>query len=392
MSIVMPSSNNRNSVNGSSLNGDSPNGKLAFQAHSASKESATSVEVVPNHVKHSWLMGKLPMLSKASNSNIHFEPSDAAPKDGDCVLAKTTKVGNHTRLFTDENQYSRVYVNDLIAGVVGSRYATDAYHATEIDRDNLHMLTNGGLMGTVCDRHRSMKKPTELEMLGFLVDSEGVRINMKDRLFRPAFQFPSGINPVFTVGTGMNSGKTTSTARLAHALNIAGHRVAVVKLTGSASHRDIHEFNATGAVFSADFSEYGFPSTYLASQKELEGLYCRMMNDAAAHSPDVVLIEIADGVYQRETESLLNSELLQSTAAGVVLTAACAASAVGIEQAVRHSGWDPVAVTGLITNAPLFVKEFSARSETPVCDTGKNIDEICGLIMSRVCSMNSSAK
>lgn len=334
-------------------------------------------------VKSSWIAGKLQRKLGKPLAQLRFQQTNLPPQVGDCVLTRITKVGNHKRLFTDDNQYARIYNQHYLVGVLGTRYATDAFHAKGIDLNQLHVLTNGGLLGTVCDMHNSMSSPTRLELFGYLVDDFGNRINYKDTFFRPTSVLPE-LYPIFTVGTGMNSGKTTSTARLAHALANMGSRVAVLKLTGSASHRDIHEYNATGAVFTADFSDYGFPSTYLTSLSELEGLYGQMMNDAAAAAPDVVLIEIADGVYQRETEMLLNSPLIKSSSSGLILTALCAASAMSIEQSVRSMGWDPIAVTGLITNSPLFVQEFAARSKTPVCSTDKGIHESCLMILDRV--------
>ncbi len=396
MSIVMPTVESDNAVNGTVVNGNHVNNRIngvagLVHAGLAPVEIVRDWIAVPPGFKNSWATGKLTRKLGKATSELRFQSSSVLPEVGDCVLVKITKVANHSRMFTDDNQYSRVYQNDHIIGVLGTRYATDAYHATKIDVANLHMLTNGGLLGTVCDSHNSMKNPTKVELVGYLCDDGGVRINFKEVLFRRAQQFPADIHPVFTVGTGMNSGKTTSTARLGQALASQGLRVAILKLTGSASHRDIHEFNATGAAFAADFSDYGFPSTYLTTLAELEGLYGRMLNDAAAVSPDVVLIEIADGVYQRETEALLNSSVIRSSTSGVVLTAACAASAIAIDQSVKRMGWDPIAVTGLITNAPLFVQEFSDRSETPVCDTGKGILETCRLIMSRVRSRKLAA-
>jgi len=378
-----------NSTAGNSREGNGSEANCGENGTSG-KSLLSSVEELPpptspnKKVKRSWVVGKLPKGLTQPESVDRLEISNVAPRVGDCVLVNVTKVANHTRLFDEANQYSRIYKNDLIVGVLGSRYATDAYHATQIDLSKLHMLTNGGLLGTVCDGHRSMKNPTSVEFKGYLTDESGNRVNLKEAMFRTTNVFPRDVHPVFVVGTGMNSGKTTSTARLGQALADAGHKVAILKLTGSASHRDIHEFQAIGAVFAADFSDYGFPSTYLAPINELESLYCRMMVDANAESPDVVLIEVADGVYQRETEALLKSPLVKSTNSGVVLTAACAASGLAIDHAVQQLGWNPIAITGLITNAPLFVREFAARSATPVCNTNDGIQEACRLIMTRV--------
>jgi len=110
----------------------------------------------------------------------------------------------------------------------------------------------------------------------------------------------------------------------------------------------------------------------------VESLYRQMMTDVARQNPDVVLIEIADGVYQRETQILLDSDLVRSTAAGVVLTAACAASAISIDQAVKQSGWNPIAMTGLtaMCNADL---QYRQRDR---CDLSTD-HESCSISIAR---------
>lgn len=335
--------------------------------------------VVPEKVKWSWTGGKLVKKLRNQRRELKFSQSNRAPQVGDCVLVKVARLGQHRRMFTDQNQYSRIYQGDVIFGVLGTRYATDAFYAPVIEPNNLHLLTNAGLIGTVASKHSSSSNPTRLDLISYLVDSTGNRINYKDSFFSPR-TVPTGLFPIFTVGTGMNSGKTTSTARLGHELAAAGLRVVILKLTGSASQRDVHEYAGTGCVFTADFSDYGFPSTYLSSLDELIGLYGQMLFDASRYQPNVVLIEIADGIYQRETEMLLRSPIIRESSSGVVLTALCAASGLAIDQAIRSFGWEPIALTGLITNSPLFVDEFSTRSATPVCDTDQEIKKICQLI------------
>ena len=91
-----------------------------------------------------------------------------------------------------------------------------------------------------------------------------------------------------------------------------------------------------------------------------------MLADAAEVEPDAILVEIADGVLQQETQALLGSHVSRRCAAGVLLAAGCAPAALTLEAEIRRLGHEPVALTGIITNSPLFVREFRERSSVPV--------------------------
>ena len=165
---------------------------------------------------------------------------------------------------------------------------------------------------------------------------------------------------------------TSAPAAQAHAVTYLhqGLRVAACKLTGSVSHRDQYALRGTGAHHVRDFSDYGYPSTYLCERDELTALFDAMMADAAAAVPDVTVVEIADGVLQRETMLLLEDDYVKQRIHGVVLTAGCALSALrGVEE-IERRGHQVVTVSGLITNAPLFVREFDAhRPDVPVASS-----------------------
>ena len=160
----------------------------------------------------------------------------------------------------------------------------------------------------------------------------------------------------------MNSGKTTTAAKLVKALLRRGVRVAACKLTGSVCQRDRGEFSATGAHFARDFSDYGFPSTYLATREELLALFETMLADAAPAQPDITVLEIADGVLQRETELLLGHDAVRRRVGGVLLTAPAPRPPCSGSRGSRAQGHAVVAVSGRITNSPLFVREFAASS------------------------------
>ena len=290
-----------------------------------------------------------------------------APLVGDVALVRVRSLGHHSRINTAGSGKQRLYPGDLLVGVCGNRYATDAFEGEVRGLEDLHMLTDAGMIGTVCSQHNNTRKPTALEFLGFLDDGRGRRLNLKSRLFRrPDRPATLRKNVLLVVGTGMNSGKTTTGSRLVKSLLRRGLRVAVSKLTGSVCQNDRSEWSATGAVDVRDFSDYGFPSTYLATETELIDLFERLVADTERLEPDLVVMEIADGILQRETRLLLGHEAIRRRAGGVVLAATCSASALfGVEQ-VQALGHEVITVSGVISNSPLFVREFQAASPVDI--------------------------
>jgi hypothetical protein len=329
----------------------------------------------------------------------------AAPRVGDLALVQVVAIGHHTRIATAAGEKLRLYPGDVLAGVFGNRYATDAFEGEVGTTADLHLLTDAGMIGTVRSRHLDTGRPTALRFLGYLADESGQRLNLKALCRMPAVRVsaqpelcplgregaapaeslrPHGREPenvLLVVGTAMNSGKTTVAAKLVKALLHRGVRVAACKLTGSVCQRDRGEFSAAGAHVARDFSDYGFPSTYLIAAEELLGLFEAMLADAAAARPDIVVMEIADGVLQREVKLLLSHEAVRRRVRGVVLTAPCSASALfGVAQ-VEAQGHAVVAVSGRITNSPLFMREFAAHSPVRLASSAGDGAELADLVL-----------
>jgi hypothetical protein len=240
------------------------------------------------------------------------------------------------------------------------------------------------MIGTVRSRHRSIGKPTTVRLLGFLASEQGKLLNLSDMTFRPSKPLRRVNNLVAVVGTGMNAGKTTSCVHLIKSLSSQGVRVAACKLTGSVSNRDQDEMKAAGAVKVVDFSDYGFPSTYLMDKDKLLQLFNTMMADLEIYQPDIVVMEIADGVLQRETRLLLEDEWLRKQLAGVMLAADNALSArFGVDLLVKLQQ-RVLGVTGLLTSSPLCMREFSEISDVPVAASAGDLEPLGLLVRERL--------
>jgi hypothetical protein len=206
-----------------------------------------------------------------------------------------------------------------------------------------------------------------VSLIGFIRDKSGTRLNLKTQLFRPTSARHYPANLIYVVGTSMNSGKTTACTRLIRGLSDMGLKVAACKLTGSVSNHDPDELAAAAAHKVTDFSDFGFASTYLISKEELLQLFHTMLADVATVSPDVVLMEFADGLLQRETAMLLRDSEIRQAGRGVVLSAGGSISALWATDHLRELGHRVVAVSGRITSSPLAVREFVQNdSGTPV--------------------------
>jgi hypothetical protein len=323
-------------------------------------------------VQWAWACRRL--LGDAPELRYGLLPDKSAPQPADVGVFRVERIGHHRRLETESEQRARLYEGDLIVGVFGNRYATDVFEGRVQDLQRLHLLTASGLVGTVTNRNREVGRPTSVSFLGYLGDQAGTRANTK-KLGFPLSSPPPGtelkIAPevVLVVGTGMNSGKTTVTRKALRALVAGGVPVAGCKLTGSASPRDLYEMRATGARLATDFSDYGFPSTYGESLPDLIRLMDLMTAACGRAGARIVIMEIADGILQPETQALLESPEIRSRVRGVLVAGLCSASLLYATDFVRRCNLDVWAVSGLITNAPLFKREFSDRSPIPVASS-----------------------
>jgi hypothetical protein len=172
-------------------------------------------------------------------------------------------------------------------------------------------------------------------------------------------------NLIYIVGASMNSGKTTTAARLIKGLSELGLNVAACKLTGSVSNHDPDELVSAAARHVIDFSDYGFPSTYLCSKEELLELFHVMMADVTAGDPDVVIMELADGLLQRETAMLLAEPEIQQAGRGLVFTAESSLAALWGADRLRQLGYRVIAVSGKFTSSPLAIREY-CQGDSPV--------------------------
>lgn len=292
------------------------------------------------------------------------DPEAARP--GDLVLAEVTRIGSHKRLQLACGRFSPLWPGDRIVVACGDRFAVDQFHGrARLRAEGADLLAGGGVAGEIVSRHDRVARGTRLAVLGRLADAQGTALNLA-RYALPG-RAPARPGRVIAVlGTGMNAGKTAAAAGLINGFSRLGRRVAAIKLTGTGAFGDMHEYEAAGAYLTLDFTDAGLASTYRQPPARLTGVADLLLAHAAGC--DVAVVELADGVSQVETAALLSDPGFVARFDGALLAGPEALAARGALAWLAERGIAPLALSGLMTRAPLAAAEAAQATGLPVLD------------------------
>ena len=292
------------------------------------------------------------------------------PRVGDLAVGRILEVNHHSRVEGRDWRRRTLYPGDLVGGAFGNRYAMDQFEAyVEPFQDRYHLVGIGGLLGSVRTKNeRLIKPPTLIQPLGYAVDDRGNRVSMLEYGLpeaSPGASLRSAPFTILVVGATMNSGKTTAAAYTILGLSRSGACVSAAKVTGSACAKDPGIFVDAGAHRVLDFSDCGWPSTFLASMEDLHAIYLRLRSALMREDPEYIVLEIADGLLQRETDMLLRSATFKRSIDAVIFAATDAHSAESGVRHLRALDYNVIAVSGLISTSALGIDEVCRVTGIP---------------------------
>lgn len=292
---------------------------------------------------------------------------EIAPEAGDLVLAKIERLGQHKRIELVSGRRAHLHVGDEIVVVYGARYAPDQFESyVPGDLGPCDLVAAGGLASDCKVKHASMKNPTRIRPIGLLAHADGSIVKMSDWAL-PKAAVPRGNPKVFAVvGTTMNAGKTTCAANLVRGLKGQGLRVGAAKVTGTGSGGDRWMMTDIGADTVLDFTDAGEPSTFGLSPARVEEIFTGLIDHLAAEGFEAIVLEIADGLCQRETAALLRSEVFRARCDGLLFAAGDALGALAGVQHLEALGHTVLAAGGAMTASPLAIREARQVLDVPV--------------------------
>src|SRR3954453_11106294 len=145
-----------------------------------------------------------------------------------------------------------------------------------------------------------MEQPPQLTPIGLLACADGRPLNLSDFAL-PVPSAPLRRPPIVAVvGTSMNAGKTTAAASVIRGLAASGRRVGAAKVTGTGAGGDRWLMHDAGATWAMDFTDCGVPSTYRLAHGHVQRIATTLADDLAGRGAEAIVIEVADGVFQRE--------------------------------------------------------------------------------------------
>lgn len=299
--------------------------------------------------------------------------SKRAPKVGDLVYGRIAELGEHSSLENKQGRIHMITTGTRAVFVYGNRYAPDYYEGRVPDQQIrfLDLIARSGVIGTVTAKNDNILNPTKVEILGCVVDSMGEPVSTLDRPAlvprNPLDRHKKRARMILHVGTAMNSGKSTSAIACCWALSTMGHGVRASKVTGTASLKDILHMQDAGAKIVSDFSQLGFPSTYLLDEQRLTGIFETLDAKHGNNPGKFWVVEFADGILQRETAMLLKNEYIRSRIHRLVFSSSDAFGALGgLRTLEQEFGLVPHAISGRCSSSPLMVRELQDQTEVPI--------------------------
>lgn len=292
---------------------------------------------------------------------------DITPTPGDLVLARVDRLRQHLRLELPSGRRAMLFPGDHILVCYGNRYAPDQFEAlVPTSLAPCHLVAAGGIAAQMRQRNPAVKNPTEITPLGLVGNSAGVPLNLRD------WKKDAGVHnqrstPIYVVvGSSMNAGKTTTAASLVKGLVQDGFRTGAMKVTGTGSGGDLWHYVDVGATQALDFTDAGYASTYGLDNRAVLEIVNFLGNALRNDQVDAIVIEVADGLLQAETNALLKSPEFKSQVSGIFHAAVDAHSAIYGVDFLAQLGYQVVAVSGVVSSSPLARQEFAAHCATPI--------------------------
>ena len=283
----------------------------------------------------------------------YYQTMDKLPEVGDLVYGRVLQIGQHSDLENRSGRIHSVTKGSKAVFVFGNRYAPDYYEGVVPDEytSEVDLLARSGVIGTVKNRSQLVKDATKVKVLGYICDDDGTVLNTRNYCLvnpKELDKKPNRSKLILVVGSSMNAGKSAAAAACCWALSSMGHDVRASKITGTASLKDILKMQDSGASVVNDFTHFGYPSTYLLDEDELLKIFNDTDLKYANNPRNYWVVEIADGILQRETEMLLYNTVVTSRIHKLIFAARDALGAISGVQILKNqccSGDAPLAST-----------------------------------------------
>lgn len=323
-------------------------------------------------IKQGFILPSAAFTLKGQSIKYYNEFIGRDPKIGDVVYGEVDSTGQHSSLENCNGRIHHIFNGTRAVFVYGNRYAPDYYEGLipKMFEHRVDLLARSGMIGNVVEKNSMKKDPTVVKILGYVCGKDGNILNTT-KFSRIK---PNGFNKkeprsklILCIGTSMNSGKSMAAASCCYTLSTTGHNVRASKITGTASLKDILRMNDMGAFPYTDFTHLGYPSTYLLEQEDLLKIFNYTDLKYANNPKNYWVVELADGILQRETAMLLSEECVRMRIYKLIFCSTDAFAMIGGLQVLKDKfRLTPDALSGVCSSSPLHIRELNGFTNIPV--------------------------
>ena len=277
----------------------------------------------------------------------------------------------YNQLELTSGRMATVNQGDVVVGALGHRKALRGYSGhlpSELKPGDLIQLLNiGGVLGVCDSANPDVGPPFNCEVLGTVLHFPylGERIGVPARAGSSTLDTnivldTKNVPVVALAGTCMDSGKTAASCAIVGRLRHLGLRVSACKATGVSLRRDILAMEDAGASETMIFSDLGVVTT---TAENGPALTKSLLNSLASNKPDVIVLELGDGLIgSYGVEAILSDASIRDAMTAVVLCANDPVSAWGGARILRDQfGIEPAVVTGPATDNAVGVDQIVER-------------------------------
>lgn len=325
----------------------------------------------------SIFVDKVASVAQHSNLGHELRVAEEIPcEEGVLIAVRVLNNKNrYNKLELTSGRMATVNQGDVVVGALGHRKALLGYSGhlpeTLAVGSIVQLLNIGGVLGICDSANPEVGAPFDCEVLGTVLHFPylGERIGVPARAGARKLELGAaldtrGVPVVALAGTCMDSGKTAAACAIVGRLRHRGLHVAACKATGVSLRRDILAMEDAGAAETMIFSDFGIVTTTSGNGPALTRA---LLTSLAQHEPDVIVIELGDGLLGAYgVEAILTDEDIRNACTAVVLCANDPVAAWGGAKILREQyGIEPAVVSGPATDNAVGIDQIAERLSLP---------------------------
>ena len=279
----------------------------------------------------------------------------AAPVSGDLILVRVRSIGRFNRLETANFTTADIQVGQEIIACFSTLDDSGGGLGVMPNRQGTYQLVNqSGIVSQVTSRSYLPEKPTELELVGVLADTHGLRVNISDFAIPPVLHKGFAQPVIAVIGESRMPGEPSRCLDMIRGLSSSGFAVGAANITSAPACWKLRLFRNAGAKLAVDLTDAGYAGTAGLTVQSFERIFESLCGHLAESGVDVVLLEFEQSVFGHDTASIISMPCFQNRISTVILEAKLGRGAELERDSLRAMGFD-VTLVDLVDSPPQYI-------------------------------------